>query len=1547
MNIYKILLMRYISIIRIVIALLTITFTYSLLQAQVYHLPNGNFESWNNGIPTGWNTFNSASGTYASFASTNHHSQETGHTGKCVKIYSTSILGVVANGNMTTGRINAGSMSAANSANYNYSDRANSYAQVFNGTPDSMYVWTKMTAASSSTQGTVRAYIHGNTNFIDPNECNTPSLYRGKASVIFTPHSNWTQQKAAFIYDGTSSVNYILITMTTNITPGSGAANDAIYVDDIEFIYSAWLTDLKVNGSTVSGFKKDCFDYYITYPRGTNPQISLPAITYTTEVNDASVNVTASYVTANSIDGAIQTVTVTAEDGITKKIYRIHYDIAKSSNNDLNSFAWVLGDDTTTVTVGNATDFYISLPAGTTVAPAVVNCITADTGARAAVSQTITPNGNAVICVTAEDGTTKNYTVHFTVTLSDNADLATLSYNGIPVPDFHADTLNYYITLPSGTVLVPYVSATTAWQGLNPSITAAAALPGTTAITVTAEDGITTKTYYIHFTVAISVNANLAWIRYNNITIGNFHADTCNYIVELPYGSNQAVVTAAAIENSASVQITQAPQIPGSAVIYVTAEDTTIHKTYTVNFVIGRNNNANLSSLAYILGNDTFAVGNFNNLISTYRISLPEGTTVPPVVIAETEDSNATVQIVQALSANDSAIITVTAENENTMLRFTLYFAVTLSVNANLDSLWIDDIPFAEFSPLTYTYNIALDTLLMPKVDAHCEHAHAQYTVLYPLSLPGQIQIIVTAEDTTVKKIYKINLTVSASNNPNLVDLGYSINGIDYYIPDFNADTTVYHVTLPSQTIAVPTMIYQVADMGASVKVTSPSSPNGVGIVMVTAADSVTFKIYQVYFHVEISNNADLATLSCNGNPILTFHPDTLHYYITLPYTAMHADSISATAYSDAASVYIRQAQSCNDSAMVMVIAEDNVSQKIYTVHFNRELSPIATLSSLGYTLNYADSVITSFQSGLYDYTVVIAEGETHIPVLYYQLTDSRSRAYMLRTPSVINDTAEIVVVAENNTDSNIYTIAFYYTPSSNTCLDSIIINGVALSSFHKDTLNYNVILPWGTSVLPIVNAHAESAAAQVQITAAATVFGTTQIRVVAENGINQRIYNIHFQEGSNADLANLQYILGNDTDIVTGFSSQDSLFHVLLPIGNQLIPRLRYALVDTRSTVSVKDAVFANDTAVLTVVGWDNLSLRHYYVIFQVELSTEARLTDLMIDGVSMSGFNPDTLHYAVQYAYGYQHIPVVSATASQPDAAIVYQQITQYPGNALVTVYAGDTNISTTYSIYFSVEPGNNNYLDTIICSDYPIAGFDKYINHYHITLEYGSTQVPEISAVAEDSRSQVNIMPANTVSDTTFIEVIAINNDTNIYSVSFSVALCPDATLASITVNGHLLESFSSDTRNYKYPVSPNFIGIPSVTAVTTDSNATCIVTDAEGIPGQTKIEVTAADGVNTMTYRINFYISETDNIGEFADAGIVLFPNPAQEIINIQINNNLINTCFMLYNMQGELVIKRILTDEYNVIDIGYLPKAGYYYQIIHHQRIVKAGKVIKN
>ncbi len=789
------------------IAILLTIIVIPTLVGQVYQLPNGGFETWdNNSVPTSWHSFNTADGTWASFTS-NHHSQESGRPGSSgnysLKIYSSSVMGVVANGNMTTGRIHAGSTTASSSDNYNYSNRSDGYAQVFNGTPDSMYVWTKMTAASSSTQATVRAYIHGNTDFIDPNQCNTTNLYKGHAHVIVTPHSTWTQQKTAFIYDGTSSVNYILITLTTNVTAGGGSSGDALYIDDIEMIYSAWLTDIKMNGTTIPGFNIAQMNYYKEYPRGTNKyDLSiLPNITYTSQVSDVTMRDSLFLGADNSIDGAIHYIQVTAEDGVTQKLYAIHYSIYKSPDNTLTSFSYSNGSVSGTQIVSQDT-IDILLPPGTTDVPQITSCVLADTGARYSVSPaTQAQGGISVITVTAENGQQKNYYVRYTVQLSDNANLSAIYYNGIAVADFHPDSLVYHVVLPAGTVLEPFVSATTAWPGLTPLITQPNSLPGSATIVVTAEDGITQKTYNVNFSVALSTNTQLAYIRYNNILIPSFHADTLNYTIEVAKTETQVLVSANPLWASSTISITQADSIPGVATIQVKAEDTNYTQTYTVNFIYQRNNNAKLAQLTYNIGLGDSLVPEFDPLYYHYTISLPEGTIAIPMVSATAQDSAAIVEITQAQSANDTAYVKVTAENRTTILYYMIVFKVAQSVVATLDSIWVDTIALANFDPNRLTYNYQLDSVYMPYVTAKASHPLATINIVYPQRIPGQIQIIVTAADTTVKKTYRINCALPTSNDARLLDLGYLLGGQDFALQNLGHTESYMEVTfsMPTQ----------------------------------------------------------------------------------------------------------------------------------------------------------------------------------------------------------------------------------------------------------------------------------------------------------------------------------------------------------------------------------------------------------------------------------------------------------------------------------------------------------------------------------------------------------------------------------------------------------------------------------------------------------------------------------------------------------------------------------------------------------------------------
>ncbi len=298
-------------------------------QAQ-YQLPNPGFEQWDGSSataePVHWNSFATSDGSYASMASAPHHYHRQGgrpgSTGSSyLTIYTKSILGIKANGNMTTGRIHAGALSASSSDNYNYTQRSNAdHRQPFTGTPDSMYVWVSFYAGSSSSHAQVTAYLHGDNDFRAPNDEGNTSLYCGIAQASFTRTTTsassmqWQQLKVPFVYSGSSTANYMLINLTTNATPGGGAANDSLSIDDIEFVYSAWLSGITVGGEPIDGFEKGVMAYSLHVD-------DLEAeVNATTEVSDATVAISRQAVSDTTVR---VTIDVVAEDNTTMRTYTV------------------------------------------------------------------------------------------------------------------------------------------------------------------------------------------------------------------------------------------------------------------------------------------------------------------------------------------------------------------------------------------------------------------------------------------------------------------------------------------------------------------------------------------------------------------------------------------------------------------------------------------------------------------------------------------------------------------------------------------------------------------------------------------------------------------------------------------------------------------------------------------------------------------------------------------------------------------------------------------------------------------------------------------------------------------------------------------------------------------------------------------------------------------------------------------------------------------------------------------------------------------------
>lgn len=275
-----------------------------------YQIPNSDFETWasNKEPGNGWNSFASATGemVFGKAFSPNPAQVEGRDGGSAVRLNSKYIsLGKAnANGNLTTGVINMGSMTPNDSTkNYNFTDLDNEgHYLLFKGTPDSVCLYAKFISGGSE-NGRGRFILHDKYEYQDP-ELSEDSLHMvGDATILIPECGEWTRFCAPFVYTGTTAAEgeqYMLASLTTNPKAG-GSANDTLTVDDIEIIYNSKLDSIVIAGTALEGFDKDTYSYTVT---GQTP--SADQITAYSDGKGASVDV--------ALNEAVATITVKGND---------------------------------------------------------------------------------------------------------------------------------------------------------------------------------------------------------------------------------------------------------------------------------------------------------------------------------------------------------------------------------------------------------------------------------------------------------------------------------------------------------------------------------------------------------------------------------------------------------------------------------------------------------------------------------------------------------------------------------------------------------------------------------------------------------------------------------------------------------------------------------------------------------------------------------------------------------------------------------------------------------------------------------------------------------------------------------------------------------------------------------------------------------------------------------------------------------------------------------------------------------------------------------
>lgn len=238
---------------------------------DVYQIGNSGFEAFHNETcsgktnpePNNWHSFTSATGKAFLLAATagmpsvsQSDKVRPGSTGNSsVLIVSHSVLGKVANGTLTTGRLNAGNATPDDYSNYSCLDMSSTaldgngdpFYAALDGQPDEISLWVKFKQTNASAQypyATMSAVITDGTEYREPSKTVYKNVLMSANNSKITA-CDWTKLIVPFAYKNKKLAGKgIMVTLSTNATPGKGGI-DSLYVDDVELVYKAKLKTVK------------------------------------------------------------------------------------------------------------------------------------------------------------------------------------------------------------------------------------------------------------------------------------------------------------------------------------------------------------------------------------------------------------------------------------------------------------------------------------------------------------------------------------------------------------------------------------------------------------------------------------------------------------------------------------------------------------------------------------------------------------------------------------------------------------------------------------------------------------------------------------------------------------------------------------------------------------------------------------------------------------------------------------------------------------------------------------------------------------------------------------------------------------------------------------------------------------------------------------------------------------------------------------------------------------------------------------------------------
>lgn len=882
-------------------------------------------------------------------------------------------------------------------------------------------------------------------------------------------------------------------------------------------------------------------------------------------------------------------------------------------------------------------------------------------------------------------------------------------------------------------------------------------------------------------------------------TLTNAHGETANFTGRTLSGKEITITNG---------EIDGAP-----TTITVRAEDGSSTTTYKIKFVRAASTNSKLAGLS--VNGEPIAAFNPNTLNYTYE--LPYGTTDVPVVSAEKAEDGQTVSITQPTSTTGKATVVVTAADKKTTSTYTIQFAVALLSDNTLKDIKVNGNSVPGFTPTQTIYRVSLPvgTTVMPTVEAVSAYPAGAQTITPtpPAQVEGgQYQISVTTPGNPVAKVYKLNFKLEASSYTYLKDL--QMGG---YITAFNPEVLTYYVNLPLGTTELPEVTYVPGDPYQTITV-EDGGLDGTTRVIVTA-DNGDQSIYKIIVSTEKSDVKTLQNILLDGVPLEGFSPDKVQYNVQLPIGTETLPAITVKQGDEYQTVNIVTG-GLNGTTRITVTA-GNGETMVYQITFSVQKATNNTLRMI--TLDGVD--LEGFNPEVDEYTINLPMGTTKQPEVGWTPNDEY-QTISVRKGTAITDDVKITVRPQSGT-SRTYTLHFTLEVSGNTALSMIYLDGDSLQGFHADTLHYTDTLPAGVSEIPKVTYDKGDETQKVLAIAEGYVYSLT---VTAPSGA-KRTYTITFvvQKSENAFLKMI-YL---DGDSLQGFNKEVLAYEVEL--SGATCPAIT---VDKENGQQVTITTPYGAGMARILVQPEQGAANTYTILFTKVAQTTVQLQNILLDGVSIAGFSPATTDYTEDYEGTH---PVLTWVAGEG------QTVQRLEKQDTVLLVVSDGADYATYRIAFRRTLSDDATLAAILLDGVALEEFVPTNTNYTINLPAGAT-MPVVTYQA--GHPAQTIIMGGLEPMKTGITVQAENGASNIYTLTFAVALYSDATLKDLQVEGHTLGYQPTQT---EYTLSlDEGMSMPALHYTAREGQRVVL---SEPNDNEQRITVTAESGA-TATYIIRY-------------------------------------------------------------------------------------------